>query len=154
MASNSQKRQEYPYAQVAKPLDNPSRECPPKHAEKHNQPIVERIRQLLCDMKGDPGLPSDSQTARSFEVQVESLVTTTPDEKSSDTAVNTSKLQVVTTRTPPNTACHNGSEPLTIRQLIELLEAAVAQGRSRQVVPAVCEHEKHRNSTGMLLHLT
>jgi hypothetical protein len=60
----------------------------------------------------------------------------TRDEKSSDTAVDTSNLQRVATRTPPNAPCHNGSEPVTIRQLIELSESAVeAQGRSssRQV---------------------
>jgi hypothetical protein len=152
MASNSQKRQEHPHAQGATLPDSPSRGCSPKHAEKHNQPIVDKIRQLLSDMKGDPSSPSDSQTARSFEVQLERLMTTTSDEKSSDTAVNTSKLQMEATRTPPNTPCHNGSEPVTIRQLIELFESAEeAQGRSssRQV-----EHEKHGNSTGILLHLT
>jgi hypothetical protein len=111
MASNSRKRQEHPHAHVATLPDSPSRGCSPKHAEKHNQPIVDKIRQLLSDMKGDPGLPSDSQTARSFEVQLEHLMTATRNEKSSDTAVD-------------------------------------------QVVHAVCEHEKHGNSTSMLLHLT
>ncbi|KAI7977483.1 hypothetical protein EIK77_000316 [Talaromyces pinophilus] len=145
MASNFQKRQDHLHAQVTTPSDRPTHGCSPKHAEKHNQPIVERIRQLLCDMKGDPGLPSDTQTARSFEVQLDRLVRVARDEKSSDTADDISKLQLVATRTPPNTPCHDGSEPVTIGQLIELLESAVeAQGRwsSRQV-----ENEKHGNST-------
>ncbi|KAI7970984.1 hypothetical protein EIK77_005252 [Talaromyces pinophilus] len=143
MASNFQKRQNHPHAQVTTPSDRATHGCSPKHAEKHNQPIVERIRQLLCDMKGDPGLPSNSQTARSFDVQLDHLVRIARDEKSSDT--DTSKLQLVATRTPPNTPCHDGSEPVTTRQLIELLESAVeAQGRwsSRQV-----ENEKYGSST-------
>jgi hypothetical protein len=80
-------------------------------------------------------------------------MTAARDEKSSDTAVDTSKLHQVASREPPNTPYHDGSELVTIRQLIELLESAVeAQGRSssRQVVHAVCEHEKHGNSTSML----
>ncbi|KAI7970336.1 hypothetical protein EIK77_002433 [Talaromyces pinophilus] len=129
MASNFPKRQDHPHAQVTTPSHRATHGCSPKHAEKHNQPIVERIRQLLCDMKGDPGLPSDSQTARSFEVQLDRLVRIARDEKSSDTADDASKLQLVATRTPPNTPCHDDSEPVTIGQLIELFESAVeAQG--------------------------
>jgi hypothetical protein len=88
-------------------------------------------------MKGNPGLPSDPQMAHSFEVQLERLMTATPDEKSSDIAANTSKLQLVTMRTPPNTPCHNGSELVTIRQLIELLESAFFKRHDKHIF--VCE---------------
>lgn len=115
MASNSHKRQERPHAQVTTPPNGPNHGCSPKHAGNHKQPMVTKIRELLSDMRGNPGLPSDSHAARSFEVQLESLMTATPDEKSSDTAVNTSNLQLVTTRAAPNTPCHNDSEPVTIR---------------------------------------
>lgn len=146
MASNSEKCQEHPHAQVATPPDSPSGGSSPKHARKHNQSIVQKIHQLLSDMKGDPGSPSDSQTAPSFEVQLERLMAVTRDGKPSGTAVDAPKPQLAVTRTPPNTPCQYGSEPVTVCQLIELLEFAVeAQGRPSS---SRVEHEEHGDSTG------
>ncbi|EED11527.1 conserved hypothetical protein [Talaromyces stipitatus ATCC 10500] len=152
MASSSQERQALPNAQVATPPDSPSHGSPPKHAES-NQPIVTKIEKLLSEMKRDPGLAPDSQTAPSIKARLERLVTAR-DGESSDTAVDTSKLSLVATRTPPNTPRYDGSEPVTIRQLIELLEAAVEAKRmssSHQTGLADCEHEKHSDSRECLV---
>lgn len=108
-------------------------------------------------MKGDPGSLSDSQAASSFDVQLEHLMTTDQDEKSSDTTVDNSKLHLIANGTLPDTPHHNGAEPVTIHQLIELVEAAVeAKGRSSvdQTDPADCKREEHGNLTSMLSHLT
>jgi hypothetical protein len=115
MASSTQKPQVLPHAEMATPPDSPNREF--QNTKKRSQLIDNKIENILSDMRN----PGSNPQSPSIKDRLEHLLKTIRDGEASDTAADTLKLKNAETGTVPHNA---SSEPVTVDQLIWLMEAA------------------------------
>jgi hypothetical protein len=93
--------------------------------KKDNELIVNAIRGLLADMKKDTSLAGSSQPNGSIRDKLKRLLESTEDESSSDTVAEPLKLCRPELRLSPDVPYDDSSDPVTVNQLIGLLEAAL-----------------------------
>ncbi|EED12028.1 hypothetical protein TSTA_001000 [Talaromyces stipitatus ATCC 10500] len=121
--------------------------------KRDNELIVNVIRGLLADMKRDTSLAGTSQPNGSFRDKLERLLESTEDESSSGTVAEPLKLHHPELRLSPDVPHDNSSEPITVNQLIGLLEAALEPKGSRDLSAterAGAEHGGDITSHGQL----
>ena len=112
------------FQQATTPPDSPNRELPSKDMKKDNELIVNAIRGLLADMKKDNSLTGSSQPSGCFRDKLERLLEPIEGEQLSGRIAEPLKLHSPEMRVAPEVPCDN-SEPVTVNQLIGLLESAL-----------------------------